>query len=246
MSVKRVVLAFFTVALLALTLPDTASAGDMEFRWVSLGIDGRCGRKPCPRVLEASGTITHDTPAAFRDFVSQSGNEPGARRAVLINSPGGDLAASMRLGLDFRRLGMIVYVGRFVDVDTLVAHGVLRPGVQTKRDIDKWGDAQPVNGICYSACVFTFMGGVKRMVPSTSKLGVHRPILVEDNFFDIPFFKPKKNGGWDLDRIGALERTYLKFMGANPRLVSLAHSVGPDSIHVLSQKELRSFRVITR
>lgn len=233
------------LALLAVPLAG-AGAADMEFRWVALGSEGQCGRKACPKILEASGTISNTTPSDFRSFVEREGNEPGAKRAVLLHSPGGDLAASMRLGIEFRRLGMIVYVGRFVDSDTLRARGLLRNDAAGRRDVALWGDAHPVNGICYSACVYTFMGGVKRMVPSTSKLGVHRPTLVEDNFFGIPIFDKKKSGGWDIKKIGDLERTYLRFMGGSPNLVSLAHSVEPSSIHVLSTKELRQFRVTTR
>ncbi|MBX9618852.1 MAG: hypothetical protein K2X10_06865 [Hyphomicrobiales bacterium] len=233
------------IALAGVTL-DRAQAADMEFRWVSLGADGRCGRVPCPRVLEAVGAISHDTPAEFRRFVEREGNEPGARRAVLLHSPGGDLAASMRLGIEFRRLGMIVYVGRFVNAQTLEAHGLLTQGRTAKKEREQWGDAHPVNGICYSACVFTFMGGVKRMVPQTSRLGVHRPTLIEETFFGIPLFDRKKPGGWDINRIGDLERTYLRFMGANPQLVALAHSVEPTMIRVLSPRELKRFRLVTR
>lgn len=223
-----------------------AIAADMEFRWVSVGEIGSCGRKDCPKVLEASGTISDTTPEEFRRFVASRASERGARRAVLLNSAGGDLAASMRLGIEFRRLGMIVYVGRFVDLETLAARGQVPRGRAQLREIVKWGNAQPVNGICYSACVYAFMGGVKRTVPQSSKLGVHRPTLIENTFFGIPIFKPNTKEGWNLQRIGELERTYLQFMGASPNLVALAHSIEPASIHVLTSKELRQFRLTTR
>ena len=239
----------FRILLLLIALPlyvATGHASDMQFRWVTVANGVNCAKGECAKILEASGTISSDTPQQFRQFLDWQGEEKGARRAVLLHSPGGDLTAGMRLGLEFRRLGLIVYVGRFVEVDTLVGAGLIKAGKPAAREVALFGKEHPVNGVCYSACVYSFVGGVKRIVPTTSKLGVHRPTLIKETFFGIPLFDNSKKTGWDLERIGELERVYLRVMGASPSLVALAHSVSPQTIRVLSQKELRRFGVTTR
>lgn len=72
--------------------------------------------------------------------------EPGA--AVLLDSPGGDLVAGLRLGLQFRKAG----------VRTRVAEG---------------SATLPSAAICASACSHAFLGGVVREVDATARFGVH-------------------------------------------------------------------------
>src|SRR5262249_37273276 len=148
-----------------------------------------CGAT-CPRVIEAQGTIVRDTPSAFANFIRQSGDVPGARRVVLIHSPGGVLRSGMELGMMFRRLGGSVFVGRFADLRTLVGAGALPAGtvanmVRTGRTGDR-----PVSGACVSACVYAFLGGTERIVPSTSRLGVHRPFRAPDRVDVSPALDP--------------------------------------------------------
>ncbi len=69
--------------------------------------DPSCGAK-CPQVFVADGVIEPDTPLAFVEFARGAVITPGVRGVVLINSPGGNVLASMELGAEFRKLGECV------------------------------------------------------------------------------------------------------------------------------------------
>src|SRR5260370_41089650 len=147
---------FFVLALAGaamLARPDAAMAqGEpMSFRLAKL--EGRgCGAR-CPRVIVAEGVIEEDTPETFISFLQSAAETQDLRDVVVINSPGGRVVASMRLGAALRKLRAAVIVARFGNGD----------------DPDL-----PTAGPCMSACVYAMMGGVKRIVPPESRMGIHR------------------------------------------------------------------------
>jgi hypothetical protein len=219
-----------------------AMSAEMRFRWVAFGDAGGC-RGECPRVIEAQGTITPDTPAAFAEFVRSSGNIPSARRVVLIHSPGGVLRAGMQLGMMFRQLEMAVFVGRFADARTLAEAGVIS-AAEARRASGR-GD-RPVAGTCVSACVYAFLGGAERVVPERSRIGVHRPFRAEDRYDRSPTHDLQAVTAWDRATVEEMQRNYIESMGADPGLVRVEQGVSSNSVRFLSAQDLRRLRIVTR
>jgi len=126
----------------------------MTFRSVNFD-SGDCG-VDCPQVIVAEGVIVTDTPQAFADFAHEAAKAPRLPALILINSPGGNVVASMELGFEFRKLRAAVMVAGFASVGA-------RSG--------------PVAGQCLSACVYALMGAARRVAPAESRLGLHRMYL---------------------------------------------------------------------
>ena len=141
--------------------PSLARADEMRFSVVDLGVAG-C-KNACPQAIAADGVIEPETPQAFIDFVKHAARSPRLSAIVLLNSPGGNVVASMELGSIFRTL----------KVAAIVRQVGARPGR---------GDLS-FTGQCISACVYAMMGGVKRVAPPGSRVGLHRMSIVERGFF---------------------------------------------------------------
>lgn len=122
----------------------TASAGPMTFR---IATAGGCPSQGC---IVASGEIGPDSIRDFSRLLRTSDVQPGA--LVVLNSPGGDLAAGLKLGALIRRAGL----------DTRV------------QAVDIRDDAWFSGGRCASACAFAFLGGRNRAVPPDAAYGVHQ------------------------------------------------------------------------
>src|SRR5579863_369174 len=149
-------LALISATMLASADKAVAQGEPMSFRLAKL--EGRsCGAR-CPQVIVAEGVIEEDTPETFLSFLESAASTRGVLDVVAINSPGGRVVASMRLGAALRNLKAAVIVARFGD----------------------GGDLNlPTAGSCMSACVYAMMGGVKRVVPPESRLGIHRMSSLE-------------------------------------------------------------------
>lgn len=128
-----------------LTLPFSARAQEMTFSSACIGnaVEG------C--YIIAKGQITADTPARFNDFMLDTLPEGNK---VLLESPGGSLAAGVRLGRMFRAREMHTVVGEGTPV--------------TNRE------GFPGPAICNSACAYAFLGGRTRTLQQGSTLGFHR------------------------------------------------------------------------
>lgn len=95
------------------------------------------------------------------------------------------------------------------------------------------GKNKNVAGECFSACALAFLGGQYRWVDSSSSYGVHR--------FS---FTKKISHGVDVSQVlSALVAQYIRDMGANPELFSVMTLAGSDSITVLSQEQLKEYKV---
>jgi hypothetical protein len=197
-----------------------AQAEGMTFQLVTLG-GGHCGRK-CPQVISAQGEIGEDSPDEFVRFVRANVGSGELHGIVLLDSPGGRVAASMELGQTIRSLGMAVIVAR--------------PGGQSAETGDLY------SGKCYSACVYALMGGRKRVIPPQSRVGVHRMFNYTTSF-DL------SQGGFvreryvdDGDMRQKLAR-YSAMMGVSTGLINLAEHTSPDRIHVLTRAEISRWRL---
>jgi hypothetical protein len=220
-STARLVL--FAMALIGAAIfasADSAMAqGEpMSFRLAKL--EGRgCGAR-CPRVIVAEGVIEEDTPENFISFLQSAAETQDLRDVVVINSPGGRVVASMRLGAALRKLRAAVIVARFGNGDSL--------------DL-------PTAGQCMSACVYAMMGGVKRIVPPESRMGIHRMSSQENGGLGRVFTPAAPTYASD-DMVTALA-SYAAQMGVNPAVIRLAEQIPPQEIHILSAAELRRWRV---
>jgi hypothetical protein len=212
-------LALAGAALAASAQAAKAQSAPMSFRLAKL--EGRgCGAR-CPRVIVAEGVIEEDTPETFISFLASAADATDLKDVVVINSPGGRVVASMRFGAALRKLRAAVIVARFGNGD----------------DLDL-----PTAGQCMSACVYAMMGGVKRIVPPASRLGIHRMSSLDNGGLPGRTFAPATPTYASDDMVTALA-SYAAQMGVNPAVIRLAESIPPEEIHIVSAAELRRWRL---
>ncbi len=115
--------------------------------------------------ISAEGEITADTPTAFVTFLQDALIFP--RQVIVINSPGGSVVASMRLGKIIRERQFLTAVARTVRSDKSIMEGHV-------------SISSMVPGECASACVFALAGGVERSVADGSRVGANQ-ISIDPN-----------------------------------------------------------------
>jgi hypothetical protein len=196
-----------------------ADSGPMRFHVEPLQT-ASCGYN-CPNVVVADGVIEPDTPQEFVDFARQAAHAPNLRAVMLINSPGGNVVASMEFGSKLRQLGMAAIVASY--------------GYDGQR-------AGATAGECVSACVYALMGAVRRVAPAESRVALHRmsvsqsgaPTRGHAGFVSRRFADP---------RLVAIVARYARQMGVSPDVVIQAESLQPDHIRSLSQREMKRWRL---
>jgi hypothetical protein len=197
-----------------------ADPDSMTFHVAPLEAPGCAAR--CPHVIVADGVIESSTPQTFVDFLKSTSDDRSLKRIVFFNSRGGNVVASMVFGHILRELRVAGIVGRF----------------------DGGAGSGPFVGECLSACVYAMMGAVRRVAPAGSEVALHRMSIVEN-----------EGGGWggpahvtrsfaDKPMVSILRR-YARRMGVSSGLVSLAESLPPDAVHVLTPEEMRRFSFAT-
>jgi hypothetical protein len=167
--------------------------------------------------IAAIGTITRDTPAAFDKFARAIQREG---MWVEFSSPGGDVAASLRLGEMIRRRGFNT------DVGFTVLHGN--------------GKDALMPGYCISACGYAFLGGVKRDVQEGSVLGYHQFYLADP--------EAKVDPETDAAVTTMLTRyiaLYLRRMGVGARLLPLALATKPTDYYEPDSDERIELHIVT-
>ena len=196
-----------------------AQSEPMSFRLATL--NGRdCGDR-CPRVIVAEGIIEADTPQAFVTFLRSVAGVSDLRDVVVLNSPGGRVLASMRLGAALRKLKAAVIVARF--------------GKEGNLDF-------PIAGQCMSACVYAMMGGARRVVPPESRVGIHR-MSSQESGAPVGRSKPVSGQTYASDDMVEALANYAAQMGVSPTVIRSAERISPQEIHILSPEELRRWRL---
>jgi hypothetical protein len=216
MNILTVTLAAL-LAIVAAAAP--ARADDMSFRLVTLA-DSHCGGR-CPQVVAAEGEIVEETPDVFLRFLRNRASREPLRSILLIDSPGGKVVASMSLGQELRKLGMAVVVAR------VGAEG-----------------GPLVSGRCYSACVYALMGGLKRVIPRQSRVGVHRMFNYVDGVDPMSGEALRERRYAD----GGMRKTLSRYsvsMGVSRDLIALAERTSPDRVHLLTAAEIARWRLGT-
>ncbi len=207
------------LASLALALPAHAGGEPMQFRVEPLQVGG-CGNR-CPNVVVADGVIEPDTPQVFVDFAREAARSQNLKSLMLINSPGGNVVASMEFGERLRQLGMAAIVA---------SYGY--DGVY----------AGPTAGECVSACVYALMGAVKRIAPHQSHVALHRMSV---SISEAP--TRGRVGGVSRrladGRLVDIVAKYARQMGVSPEVVRQAERGDPDHVQLLSAGEMRRWRL---
>jgi hypothetical protein len=196
-----------------------ADQAPMTFRAVILDAPS-CGSK-CPEVVVADGVIEESTPQAFVAFAREASLSQKLRSVIFINSPGGNVVASMDLGKAFRRVRVAAIVAGFATRD---------------------GRSGPVAGQCLSACVYALMGAYRRVVPSASRVGLHRMSIVEPGAGQTRGVSNVESGLADPHLVAMLAK-YAAGMGVDPALVWRAESLAPGILHILSPQEIARWRL---
>jgi hypothetical protein len=193
--------------------PALADQGTMTFRAVNFDSTG-CAAD-CPQVIIADGVIDAGTPQAFVEFARQAAQTEQFRGVIFLNSPGGNVVASMELGRAFRRARAAVMVAGFATMGTL---------------------SGPVAGECLSACVYALMGAARRVAPPGSRIALHRMFSGD--------LDGAQNGIADRGMVTEVAR-YAAQMGVDPALVWRAESQAPGVLRVLTTAEITRWRLAT-
>ena len=200
-----------------------SGAQAMTFRLETMSLGARCGAH-CPQVIVADGQISNSTPDEFLNFLRENAARHDLRTVVFLNSEGGYVVASMELGQIFRRIGAATVVAR------------VRPSR---------GSSRFTTAHCLSACVYAFMGGVKRVAPPGSVLGIHRMFANQAEshgiFGDGPVERVYDNGS-----MAGMLANYSARMGVSRDLIHYAEHISSQSIHVVTPTELARWRLASR
>jgi hypothetical protein len=202
---------------------DYDPAGPMIFRRVATL--GNCNG--CVWIL-AEGTIQPDTPDVFRRFLISK--KTYAQDDIRFNSPGGSLLAALKLGEMIRAAGFHTSVGKSV-------------GKQASFDPETIiGDWTESKASCASACVYAFLGGVRRSA-GKEQIGIHQ--FYDGRNIDEPLTKNASSVDRSIDQLlSGLLLEYVIRMGIDPKLVTLASTVPPwEDMRWLTTEELRDLRI---
>ncbi len=168
--------------------------------------------------ISARGQITNETPDRFIAFLNDSPELRGRRPVVLLDSPGGRVLASMALGKALRQVGASAIVA------------------------DVGEDGGLTNAECFSACVYALMGASKRLIPSSSLVGIHRMFAYQAEVDASGEFESVRRR-YDDGRMRDYLRQYSSAMGVSPGLISAAERISSDHLRILSPSEIRRYHL---
>ena len=212
-------------AVIALAMAGCTTTGgpEMSFKRASFKDGQGCAGNDCASVIVAEGRVTRETPQRFAEFVQAQAKVGPTRNVVMLSSPGGHVGGSLAFGLMLRSLGSTVLVAK---ADT-TNEGTI-------------SNMRPTS--CYSACAYTLMGARKRIVPTGSRVGIHRMHSfgnAVDPTRETPGARYLTAGQ---SEVGTLKK-YVSAVGIDPKVIDLAESISPDDIRVLTYDEMRRFRM---
>ncbi len=215
----------------------------------------------CPQWIAAQGEITAATPARFAKVLRQMGKR---KLPVILNSPGGSIAASLEIGRMIRKNGLDVAIGR----TSIIGCPPLAPSCKKAKSQNGvyGGVASPGASYCNSACHLVLAAGTQRIVPAGSSVGVHqartvwnrevvtyreryrivggKKQVIDRKIVSRKPAKPRITYGYDK----ALTRTlnsYYKTMGIDPEVLAEAKKASFKDINFLSSADLDRLRLRT-
>jgi hypothetical protein len=232
--------------------PDTRSPPPPMVFYVARGEPGACG-PGCQEWIAAEGFIDPNAEPRLWELLRKIGND--RKPPVYFQSNGGSLTAGFQLGRLLRARGFTVGVGRTMPATCdrrnpadAACDELKRSGRELAAELDTR------SGVCASACVYAILGGATRDVGAGAKLAVHDTSMP-------PSIRSYDEHGRIVDRPLKLSAekvrialaagqeaiaTYLKKMGISPDLLTAAHAVSADSLHVLTRDEIVAFGIDRR
>jgi hypothetical protein len=105
--------------------------------------------------VQATGTITPDTPARFAEFLKS--DDAKLTKNLQLHSPGGDVAAGLKLGEMIRKAGYNTSIARAMRMN------------------EPFSNYQYEDAMCVGACAYAFLGGVTRSFTEKETYGLPLP-----------------------------------------------------------------------
>jgi hypothetical protein len=230
----------------------------MQFAIVRSAAPG-CEPK-CPEWISAEGRIYASTSAQFKKIVKMM----GARKLpVIVNSPGGDINAAMRMGRLIRSKGLDVAIGYTVFKGC-------KPGDKScklpkaEKGVFR-GAPSSLRAFCHSACPLVLAGGKHRVVGAFASAGVHRvtsyyskTVITYREWYKIVRGKKRVVSRKEVGRkivgsyastkvdpkVNASLKAYFKEMGVGPGVQALMDSTPADQIRILTLQEMNETKLI--
>ncbi len=119
--------------------------------------------------------------------------------------------------------------------------GYVVASMELGRIFRRIGAATVVSNQCLSACVYAFMGGVKRVSPRGAVLGIHR--MFADTAEGV--FEPKRRV-YDDGSMAAMLMRYSARMGVSRDLIRSAERISSGTIHFVTPTEMTRWRLASR
>jgi hypothetical protein len=214
----------------------------------------------CPEWISAEGRIYGSTSAQFKKILKQMGSRT---LPVIVNSPGGDINAAMRMGRMIRAKDLDVAVGYTTFTGCKPSEKSCKPPKDDKGVYR--GTLSSINAFCFSACPLILAGGKHRVVGIFASAGVHRvtsyyskTVVTFREWYKIVKGKKRVVSRKEVGRkiVGSYASTkidpkvsrsisgYLKEMGIGPGIQRAMESTPADQIHVLTMSELTDSNLI--
>jgi hypothetical protein len=232
--------------------PDTGSPPPPMVFYVAKGEPGACG-PGCQEWIVAEGFIDPNAEPRLWELLRKIGND--RKPPVYFQSNGGSLIAGFQIGRLLRARGLTAGVGRTVPA----ACDRRNPGDAACDELKRSGRELPAEldtgaGACASSCVYAVLGGKVRDVAAGAKLAVHdtsmpatiRSFDENGRIVDRPLALPAEKVRSALQAGQQLIAAYLKQMGISPDLLTAAHAVSADKLHVLTREEIVAFGIDRR
>lgn len=224
----------------ALPVPDNAAA--LSF-YVVKGRPGACG-DGCDSWIEADGKVDNAAAQRFRRFLKQIGNR---HLPIYFHSPGGNIAQALQIGNMLRESNAVARIGRTVvqDCGFEAQDGpVCTKLKQSGRELT--GELWTRGAVCNSACPYMVLGAPNREIAADAVLGVHSPHVIMNFPAEVPSEIRVAALDRAMTRSDATVSGYLRRMGAEPGLLTVARSVKFEDIHVLTRDEIAAFGIDRR
>lgn len=169
--------------------------------------------------ITLSGAIRSGDYARFVSIIRE--NKESAAFSLTLLSAGGDVEEAMKIGRLVRKL----YINPWVAIRGLSHGRVIHP------NFTEGGCSVPRQCICASACVFIWLGGVRR---SGNFIAIHRPTFSPERFANMSAPEAKR----EYDRALEGVRQYLSEMSVTPRFLEAMMAVHSNEVVVVSDKAL--------
>jgi len=212
--------------------------------YVVKGTAEACGRD-CDTWIAAEGQIDADAADRFRRFLRRIGDR---HLPIYFYSPGGNLEQALAMGALLREKSAVARVGRsvvtecgFESQDSEVCLSLKQSG----RELH--GDLWTRGAMCNSACPYLIIGATTREIAPDVALAVHSPRVVVRFRGGVPTQEMRAAAvARGLERADRLISAYLKKMGADPGLLTLARTVKFEDMHILTREEIARFGIDRR